>query len=78
MNARTTEILNESADHFVADLDNGGVRVGMVGSVCIDFPAGHKYFDEAKSLAGAADFDAAAEAFIVSQVECGNIDPRAF
>lgn len=76
--SHTTKILKETADYFVADLDNGGLRVGMFGVVALDVPAGHSLYSEIKTLANAEDFDAAAEAFIDSQVEAGRIDPRVF
>lgn len=37
-----TEFLFKGSDYFVAMLDNGGVRIGMVGDYATDFPAGHE------------------------------------
>lgn len=51
-------ILN-GLDYFVANLVEGGVRVGMVGSDAFDFPAGHPRY----ALALALSDEAAAEEF---------------
>lgn len=42
---RTTTFIVKGLDYFVAHLDNGGVRLGMVGGTCFDIPAGHAWFD---------------------------------
>ncbi len=43
--AHTVAFLVDGRDYFSARLDNGGVRVGLVGGTCYDVPAGHAYFD---------------------------------
>ena len=49
--ARTTTILCENTDgYFVAFLDNGGVRVGLRGCTCYDFPLTHKDFTRCTQL----------------------------
>lgn len=50
MNARTTKIIDENADYFIADLNNGGVRLGMFDVCAFDFPAGHAEYAKLKSL----------------------------
>lgn len=74
--AHTTDILAEDAGFFVADLDNGGVRFGVKGRVCVDFPAGHPVAADAQALARAADFGSAAGDFVDMLVESGRLDPR--
>lgn len=39
--AKTTKFIFNGYDFFAAHLDNGGVRVGLKGYACIDFPASH-------------------------------------
>ena len=49
----TTFIVNDTADgYFVANLDNGGIRVGIAGgdAPMFDFPAGHPLHIVAASL----------------------------
>lgn len=36
--------------YFVAFLDNGGVRIGLKGFDCFDFPLGHTKFQTVVSL----------------------------
>jgi hypothetical protein len=40
----TTTFIVKGEDYFVANLDNGGVRLGMVGGSYFDIPAGHAWF----------------------------------
>lgn len=47
----TTAFIVDGADYFSAHLDNGGVRIGLVGSVAYDIPAGHT--DYARAVAAA-------------------------
>lgn len=47
---KTTEILFENEDYFLAKLDNGGVRVGMFEICAVDFPQTHPDYEEAISL----------------------------
>lgn len=48
--ARTTQIIFENADYFLAHLDNGGVRVGMFEICAVDFPASHQCYADAVAL----------------------------
>lgn len=49
--AHITTIIFENADgYFVANLDNGGIRLGLLGCECFDFPAGHAEFERVASL----------------------------
>lgn len=40
----TTEFIVDGEDFFVALTDAPGVRVGTVGGVCYDIPAGHTLY----------------------------------
>lgn len=57
-NGHTTEFLFQGADYFVAMLDNGGVRIGMVGDYATDIPAGHEMFGMVVEFGNAGDADA--------------------
>lgn len=59
MNARTITVSAENENYFIADLDNGGVRLGMFGVCAFDFPASHPEYSRVKSL----DLDTAEAAF---------------
>ena len=48
--AHTTTILRENDTYFVADLDNGGVRIGMKDVVAFDFPKSHAFYENIRSL----------------------------
>lgn len=61
MNAKTTKIIAENESHFVAHLDNGGVRLGMFDICMFDFPAGHAEY--AGVVAAAADLATAEDLF---------------
>lgn len=37
-------------DLFLADLDNGGIRVGMVGGEIFDYQKSHPRYEEASNL----------------------------
>lgn len=50
MNARTVNIIAENNEFFIADLDNGGVRLGMFDVCMFDFPANHAEYPRVKSL----------------------------
>jgi hypothetical protein len=47
----TTEFIVDGHDYFVARLDNGGVRVGMVGGNAFDIPATHALFEACCAIA---------------------------
>ncbi|AVS67879.1 hypothetical protein C8245_21365 [Paracidovorax avenae] len=52
--ARTTAFLFRDADYFSAHLNDGGVRIGIVGGVCYDLPAGHAYHARAAEASARA------------------------
>ncbi len=54
--AKTTRIKIDG-DYFVADLDNGGVRVGLKGAACLDISPTHKLFAPAKALKSVTEAD---------------------
>ena len=43
--AHTTAFILDGRDYFAAHLDNGGVRLGMIGNIAYDIPRGHAWFD---------------------------------
>lgn len=47
--AHTTNIIKENDDMIVADLDNGGVRIGYKGTIWFDIPADHADYAAAKN-----------------------------
>lgn len=56
--ARTTHIRIDG-DFFVADLDDGGLRIGLKGSACLDAPATSKLYPQISAIqteAEAEDF----------------------
>lgn len=58
MNARISTFIVNGADYFVANLDNGGVRVGLVGGECISFREDHKYHAEVCAITNEVDAEA--------------------
>ncbi len=49
--ATTTTMICENTDgYFAANLDNGGIRVGLVGCTCFDFPSTHTDFNRCEAL----------------------------
>lgn len=58
MNAHTTNFIVNGNDYFSANLNNGGVRIGLVGSFAYDFPVGHDKFDRAASLTSEDEVEA--------------------
>lgn len=48
--AKTTNILIEDEDYFVADLDNGGVRIGHKDFIYFDYPANHVQYESMRGL----------------------------
>ena len=48
----TSFIVKESAasDYFTAHLDNGSVRIGLLGCECFDFPVSHAEYARVASL----------------------------
>ncbi len=69
MAPRTTTIFFDSPDFFAADLNNGGVRVGLKGRVAIETPPGHQDYAAAKSIRSDGD----ADEFITAMVQSGRI-----
>jgi hypothetical protein len=55
----TTTTLIVDADYFVANLDNGGIRVGLKNVGAIDVPAGHALY----AVAAEIKTEEAAESF---------------
>lgn len=51
----TTTFIVKGADFFAAHLDNGGVRLGMVGGDCFDIPAGHAWYARIAELTNEKD-----------------------
>lgn len=58
MTARISTFIVNGADYFVANLDDGGVRVGLVGGECISFSEGHKYRAEVCAITNESDAEA--------------------
>jgi hypothetical protein len=56
----TCELITDGRDYFVARLDNGGVRVGMVVGNAFDIPEDHDAFEDCIVI---RDEDAAERAF---------------
>lgn len=46
MPAKITNFIFKGSDYFVAMLDHGGVRIGLVESYATDFPADHEMFEK--------------------------------
>ena len=63
---RTTQIIFENDEYFLAHLDNGGVRVGMFEICSVDFPKGHEEYATACALTPET-----IEAFCDEQVAAG-------
>lgn len=56
MTARhTTNFLFKNADYFIAQLDDGGIRIGMVGNYCTDIPADHAMFSKVAECGARGD-----------------------
>ncbi len=49
-------LIVDGADYFTANLADGWVRVGCIGSYCFDFPAGHEL--NAKALGATNEAEA--------------------
>lgn len=64
---KTTNIIAQNADYFIADLDNGGVRVGMFDVCAFDFPAGHAEYASVKA-ASLAEAETLFDGFYVKYV----------
>ena len=62
MNAHTTTFILNNADYFVANLNNGGVRVGQKEVAAFDFPAEHAEYSKVVSLTEAT-VEAAVDAY---------------
>lgn len=58
MNAHTTSFIFDNADYFLANLKNGGIRVGLKDVACFDFPSDHAEFAKVASLTEANVEDA--------------------
>ena len=58
MTSRIATFIVDGSDYFVANLDDGGVRVGLVGGGCISFHKGHKYHAEVCAITNEVDAEA--------------------
>jgi len=50
MAAHIATFIVNGEDYFAANLDNGGVRVGLVGGKMIEFPEGHANHAEVAAI----------------------------
>ena len=64
MNAHTTEIIVDGSDYFVANLDNGGIRLGAFDFCAIDLPATHSFFDLVSSVSSEDEAEAAFDTLV--------------
>lgn len=71
--ARTTRVLKEDSDYFVAELDNGAMRFGIKDVAMVDLPPGHDRFDWLQSLPDAECFDLACGDFADEMIHTGLI-----
>lgn len=53
--AHTIEFIVKGNDFFVANLDDGGIRVGMVGGVCYNLIRDNALFGVAANCSNEAD-----------------------
>ena len=67
MTAATTNIIAKNAEYFIADLNNGGVRIGMFDVCAFDFPASHAEYAKVKAL-DLADAEELFDAYYVKYV----------
>lgn len=58
MTGNITKFIFKGADYFVAMLDNGGVRIGLVAVYATDFPVGHEMFEKIVSCGEAGNEEA--------------------
>lgn len=58
MAAHTTKFLFKGTDYFVAMLDHGGVRIGLVSTYATDFPADHEMFEMVVACGKSGDEEA--------------------
>lgn len=54
MAARIYSFIVHGNDYFIANLEGGGVRVGLIGCECYDFPASHNMHGVAIGLTAEA------------------------
>lgn len=66
-NQKTSKIISQNSDYFFADLENGGVRIGMFDVCAFDFPADHVEYSNVKA-ASLDDAEALFDAFYVKYV----------
>lgn len=50
MKGKTKSFIFEGNDFFVAIVDSGHIRIGMIGDRSIDLPPGHKFFNDCLNL----------------------------
>jgi len=65
--AHITQFIVKGSDYFVAHLDNGGVRIGMVGGVCHNFPQAHASRDRLIAIKTEEEAERFFDAFTVYQ-----------
>ena len=70
MNASTTTFIVNGTEYFSANLNNGNIRIGLVGLPAIDIPKGHKFFEMAASVANENEVEVAFE----QMIEAGVVD----
>jgi len=58
MTANITNFIFKGADYFVAMLDHGGVRIGLVSVYANDFPADHEMFEKVVACGVSGNEDA--------------------
>lgn len=66
MSALTTGMIFDNGEYFVANLDNGGVRMGMNGEASVDFPVSHDNYATTVALGKSGNAESIEEAFDAS------------
>ena len=72
LTADTTTFIVNGTEYFSANLNNGNIRIGVVGLPAIDLPKGHKFFEMAASAANENEVEAAFD----QMIEAGVVDPK--
>ncbi len=55
--AHTTTIFVDTKDYIAADLDDGGVRIGLYGRTCFELPATHDLYNAVKECKTSDDVE---------------------
>jgi len=61
MSNYTTEIIRKTDDYFIANTEDGRIRIGLVGTESFDVPYRHDELLEIASISNDEDFNEAAE-----------------